>query len=200
MGWGKSKDVNPVNYGFEKWVATLYPLVWMFDVYALFDFLGVPYSELAGVVETLDWHSVRWLQKSVMFLNVLCTARQGCLLSWIEAFDNRCLVVVFLCCFCCFFPPSSATFWPCCQSRSVSLMSRRHSASQHAVKDVEGGVSGCQWICMYVCACVHTARRLTSTSSCYVIGLKDSLLHSKHDEFNVRMQSLILIMCRRVCI
>lgn len=38
--------------------------------------------------------------------------------------------------------PSS--LWPCCQCGSVSLTSRRHSASQHAVKDVGGGVSGCQ--------------------------------------------------------
>lgn len=50
-----------------------------------------------------------------------------------------------------FFSPLSAALWPRCQCRSVSLTSRRHSASQHAVRDVGGGVS----VCVCVCVCVR---------------------------------------------
>lgn len=82
------------------------------------------------------------------------------------------------------------------------MTNRRHSASQHAVKDVGGGVSVCQRMCAFVYWCLRTARRprmLTSTSaSCYIIREGLVALISKVTECNNLLSDFITLF--RACV
>lgn len=101
------------------------------------------------------------------------------------------------------FSPLSAALWPRCQCRSVSLMSRRHSASQHAVRDVGGGVS----VCVCVCVCVRVFIQLEDSHADNqllhpVTSFSSRIVHSfsKNNEMNILVYSRSLITVYRCCI
>lgn len=87
-------------------------------------------SHWSGIASPPVWHSIACLKTAPMILGALLfAARQAVCCCGLE----RSKISAFL--------PASAALWPGCQGESVSLTSRRHSASQHAVtlKDVGGG-------------------------------------------------------------